>query len=231
MKTGSFFLLAVGALGLILPTNALACGCCSDPGAYTSSMGKPDANSVELLQEMKFDKTAALYMTPGGFDNTKGLSDLEKDFESESWAASPGEFDLANTFVTKAWQFNFKTPTGKSGTLTLPMPAQMSQFKVDIHDGRTGGGGGPLLYKEWRFKGNVTAGTGIFKSSIIQPTAYFLVFQGRGNDCDNAEDFTHWRLEIEGKNAKYTFFGKMSSGSPAQESEIPVPSGYQDTMP
>ncbi|MDC0713252.1 hypothetical protein POL68_32620 [Stigmatella sp. ncwal1] len=154
--------------------------------------GKTDVNNVELLHELKFDQTAALYMTAGGFNNMKGLSDLEKDFESESWAASSGEFDLANTFVAKTWQFNFKTPTGKSGTLTFPMSAQLAQFKVDIHDGRPSGGGGPLLYKEWRFKGNVTSGTGIFKSSIIPPTTYFLVFQGRGNDCDNAEDFTHW---------------------------------------
>ncbi|WPB72610.1 hypothetical protein KYC5002_26505 [Archangium violaceum] len=211
MKPVSFFLLTLGALGLLLPTNALACGCCSEFGTYTTSTEKSDTNTVELLQEMKFDKTATLYIVAGGFDDMKGLSELEKDFE------------LANTFAAKTWRFNFKTPAGKSGILTLPMPTQMIQFKVDIHDGRASSGGGPFLYKEWRFKGNVTTGTGLFKSSIIQPTTYLLVYQGRGNYCDKVEDFTHWHLEIEGKNAKYSFFGKMSSGNPAQESVSPAP--------
>ncbi|WP_224368909.1 hypothetical protein [Hyalangium versicolor] len=226
MEPVSFFLLALGALGLLLPTNALACGCCSELGTYTTSTEKSDTNTVELLQEMKFDKTATLFIVAGGFDspnNMKGLRELEKDFESESGSASYGEFDLANTFAAKTWQLNFKTPTGKSGTLTLPMPTQMTQFKVDIHDGRASSGGGPFLYKEWRFKGNVTTGTGFFKSSIIQPTTYVLVLQGRGNLCDKVEDFTHWHLEVEGKNAEYSFFGKMSSGNPAEESVSPAP--------
>ncbi|HSK73862.1 MAG TPA: hypothetical protein VK892_19345, partial [Pyrinomonadaceae bacterium] len=61
-------------------------------------------------------------------------------------------------------------------------------------------------------------GNGIFKSSIIKPTTYFLVFQGRGNNCDDVLDFTHWRLEINGRNADYAFFGKLSSGN-VKESE------------
>ncbi|MGI8641023.1 MAG: hypothetical protein ACR2MG_13900 [Pyrinomonadaceae bacterium] len=71
----------------------------------------------------------------------------------------------------------------------------------------------PLLYKEWRFKGNVQIGNGFFQTSIVQPTTYFLVLQGRGNGCDNPEDFTHWRLEIAGKKASYAFFGELKSSS------------------
>lgn len=223
MKRVSLFLLALGTLGLLLPNDALACGCCSEPGTYKTSTGESDTHTVELLQEMKFDKTATLFIATGSIEDLKGLSGLEKDFESKSGSAPYGELSLANTFAAKTWQFTFKTPTGKPGTLTLPMPTQMTQFKVDIHDGRASNGGGPFLYKEWRFKGKVTAGTGFLKSSIIPPTTYLLVLQGRGNSCDNAEDFTHWHLEIEGANAEYSFFGKIDSGNPAQGSVSPAP--------
>lgn len=209
MKSLLFFLFVFAAFGMIAPSNALACACCAEPGTYSIWTGKAGEYQLGLLGEMEFDKAAALYMTAAGFDNIKGLSELEKDFESESWTASPGEFDLTNTFAAKTWKFSFKTPTGKVGTLTLPMPVQMLQFKVDIHD-EEDRPNGPLLYKEWRFKGIVSSGTGIFKSSIIRPTTYFLVLQGRGNGCDNAEDFTHWHLEINGKRADYEFFGKLS---------------------
>jgi hypothetical protein len=62
----------------------------------------------------------------------------------------------------------------------------------------------------------VQTGNGFFQSSIIKPTTYFLVLQGRGNNCDNAEDFTHWRLEITGRKADYAFFGELSSGNSTQ---------------
>ena len=87
----------------------------------------------------------------------------------------------------------------------------MLTYKVDIHDDKTSAGGGPLLYKEWRFKGNVQTGKGFFQTGIVKPTTYFLVMQGRGNGCDNAEDFTHWRLEINGKKANYKLNGKLNS--------------------
>jgi len=41
-------------------------------------------------------------------------------------------------------------------------------------------------------------------------SAAALIFQGRGNRCDNAEDFTHWRLEISGKKTSYAFFGELA---------------------
>jgi hypothetical protein len=59
----------------------------------------------------------------------------------------------------------------------------------------------------------VQTGTGFFQKSIVKPTTYFLVFKGRGNGCDNSEDFTHWYLEIRGKNAEYEFFGKLDSAN------------------
>jgi hypothetical protein len=195
-----------------IPLNALACACCSEPGTYSIRTGKAESFELSVLNDVRFDSAAALYMTEAGFDGIKGLGELEKDFESESWTAAPADFNLLNTFAAKTWKFTFKTPTGKAGTLILPMPAQMLKFNVDIHDD-SDSGAGPSLYKEWRFKGNVSSGTGIFKSSIIRPTTYFLVLQGRGNNCDDAANFTHWHLEINGKRADYEFFGKLSSGT------------------
>lgn len=217
MKSLSFFLLVFVTFGLLFPSDAFACACCSEPGTYMIWNGKPGENELGILGDIKFDKNAFLYMTAAGFDGMKGLSEIAKDMESGTWTAAPADFELANAYAAKTWKFTFKTPSGKSGTLTLPMPAQMLQFKVDIHDGKSSGGGGPLLYKEWRFKGNVLSGTGIFKSSIVRPTTFFLVLQGRGNGCDNTEDFANWNLEIRGKKADYSFFGKLSSGTSMEE--------------
>jgi hypothetical protein len=112
-----------------------------------------------------------------------------------------------STFTAKTWKFTLKSKGGKTGTLTLPIPTQMVSFKVDIHDGEPNTE--TSLYKEFRYKGTVSSGTSLFKAGIVRPTTYFLVFQGRGNNCDNASDFTHWRLEITGPKASYAFYGKM----------------------
>ena len=218
MRKVSLFIVALFAFVAFLPLNALACACCAEPGEYSIRTQKPEAYTLELLNNIKFDNAGYLYMNEAGFDMIKGLEGIAKDFESDSWVAAPGRFDLANTFAAKTWKFNFKTPTGKTGTLTVPMPMQMLSFKADIHNGE-GGGGGPLLYKEWRFKGNLQSGSGFFQAGFIKPTTYFLVLQGRGNNCDNAEDFSHWRLEIDGKKAKYAFFGKLSSGTSDETEE------------
>jgi hypothetical protein len=200
--------------------DVFACACCAEGGEYFLQTSKPDKYAVEMLGEMKYDSAAFLYMTEAGFEGMiKGLDAIAKDYESPSWVASPEDFTLTNAFAARTWKFNFKTKTGKSGVLTLPIPSQMVKYKVDIHDGKTIGAGGPALYKEWRFKGSVQSGSGFFQPSIIKPTTYFLVLQGRGNGCDNAEDFTYWRLEINGKKAKYAFFGKLASGRDYNEDE------------
>lgn len=198
-------------LSTVLPV--FACACCSEPGTYSIWTGKPDSFYTNILKEIQFDKGAYLYMTEAGFGNIKGLSSIEAEFNDGSWAASPGSLDLVNTFNGRVWTFTIKSPKGKTGTLRLPIPSQMLAFKVDIHDGKTSGGGGPLLYKELRFKGTVGGGGGFFGSSIVRQTSYFLVFQGRGNGCDSPDDFNNWNLEITGKKARYQFFGELSSGN------------------
>lgn len=211
----SLILFVIAALLFASAVETSACACCAEPGTYSIWTGKLDGYYLEILQGVKFDQNAYLFMTEAGFDGIKGLDSIKKSYESNSWTASPEFFTLSNAFAAKIWKFNFKTKDGKAGVLTLPMPAQMLAYKVDIHDGNTSGGGGPLLYKEFRFKGNVQNATGFFQSGVVKPTDYFLVLKGRGNGCDNPQDFTHWYLEIEGKKAEYSFFGKLSSANPA----------------
>lgn len=191
--------------------NTLACACCAEPGTYGIWTGKPEQYVVDILKQVEFDKKALLYITEAGFDSMKGLSPIEKDyFDDPAWAA--GDFDLVNSFSGKVWTFNFKTPKGKTGSLRLPMPTNLVMFKVDIHDD-SDHGLGPLLYKEFRFKGTVLSGSGFLGGSIINPTTYFLVFQGRGNGCDDVSDFRNFNLEITGKKARYQFYGKLKSGT------------------
>lgn len=218
MKRFSIIIFAVICL-MSLANNALACACCAEPGTYMIWTGKPSEYDLSVVRDMKFDKKVELYMTEAGFESIKGLNDVKKEMESDSWNYETDALDLVNEFTNKTWKFKIKTPGGKTGTLMLPMPTLMVQYKVDIHDTKDTGLG-VSLYKEFRFKGTVQNGTGIFRSGIIKPTTYFLVFQGRGNGCDDASNFTHWRLEIDGKKAKYVFYGELSSGNTDEEEEV-----------
>jgi len=191
--------------------SALACACCAEEGTYVIRTGKPGENEYAILEAMKFDRKTKIFMTEAGFETIKGLGAIEDEYDYEKSPTWDGSLDLVNQFINKTWKFTVKTPGGKTGTLTLPAPVQMVQFKVDIHDS-SNTGLGPNLYKEFRFKGLVQSGTGFFRAGIAKPTTYFLVFQGRGNLCDDVSDFTHWHLEIDGKKASYAFNGKLLSG-------------------
>lgn len=184
--------------------NSFACACCAEKGTYSISTGKPDAQIIEMLGEMKFGPGTELYMDVAGFESIKGLDPIKDDADLES-------FDLVSTFLNKTWRFTIKTASGKQGVITLPLPASVEDFKADIHD--TPSGQEVSVYKELRFKGSVSGGTGIFKGGMIKPVTYSLVFQGRGNMCDNASDYTHWRLAVEGRKASYAFFGKMGAAA------------------
>jgi hypothetical protein len=182
--------------------NIFACACCAEPGAYSISVKKPEKFELDELRKIRF-ATANLFTTAAGEDNIKGISSVGENYS------------LNGLFQGSTWKLNLKDNKGRIGTLVLPMPTTAVAFAADIHDGKQGGAGGPLLYKEWRFKYKVQSGTGIFQMGIAPATEYFLVFQGRGNVCTQAEDFTHWRLEINGRKANYAFYGELSSGKRA----------------
>jgi hypothetical protein len=193
----SLFSLAVSAVLLLPAAGAWACACCSDEGDYYVRSGRPSEYELSLVRQMRFGRTAHLYMTPGGDEESaKGLS-----YSAEGYA-------LGGSLVGGVWKLAFRDGR-KTGTLSLPLPARMTSYAADIHDGQTSAGGGPLLYKEWRFEGQVS-GTGLFRAGMVGPTKYLLVLQGRGNGCHNAEDFKHWRLQISGRKTRYAFYGELA---------------------
>jgi hypothetical protein len=192
---------AVLACIALLPGRALACACCTNAGDYFIGFDKPSEYELGLMGGMRFGGAAHLYSTEAGpEESARGL-----DGAAETYAVS-------GSLVGRAWRLTFRDGN-KTGTLSLPLPAKMLSYKADIRDGQTSPGGGPLLYKEWRFEGPVS-GTGIFRAGIEGPTKYFLVLQGRGNACDDAENFKHWRLKVTGRKAEYAFYGELAGPSP-----------------
>ena len=198
---------AVALFCLLASSSALACACCAEHGTYSVFKNAIDSSHLGVIREINFDKTAQLYMTEAAFDSIRGLGSIEKEMMSGD---TMGDLSIVGAFTRNSWNIQIKPPGGNSGTLVLPRPARMTVFKVDTHEPEVGHGEA-VLYKEFRFNGTVASGSGIFRGSIVRPTAYELVFQGRGNDCDNASDFTHWHLEIKGSKASYAFFGKLAT--------------------
>jgi hypothetical protein len=146
---------------------------------------------------MESGPAADLYLTDAGAEeDAKGVGSV-----SDSYG-------LSVMTETSVWHLTFRAENGKSGALSLPFPSKMTAYAADIHDGKKSDNNGPLLYKEWRFEGKVT-GDGIFAEGLKSPARYTLIFQGRGNRCDNADDFTHWRLAVSGKRARYAFHGEL----------------------
>lgn len=197
MKTSLLLLIAFVISVSLFPSDALACACCSETGTYSISTKKPAQFELDELKRIQFG-TTNLYTNAAGEDNIKGISSIGENYS------------LIGSLQNNLWKFNFKDGAGKAGTLNLTKPLSMVAFAADIHD-NPDQGLGPSLYKEWRFKYRVQSGTGIFQTGIAPGTEYFLVLQGRGNNCTQAEDFKYWRLEITGKKASYAFFGELKS--------------------
>ena len=184
-----------GALFLSSIIQAQACACCSDPGEYRLKSNQPVGEYERAqLDGMEFAPAARLYLTDAGEEQVKGLSGVSQ------------ENTISAVLEPKRWRLTFRAEDGRTGVLTLPVPAKMTTFAADIHDEEPEKA--PRLYKEWRFEG-LASGDGIFQPGFAAPARYTLVFQGRGNRCDNGSDFTHWRLEISGKKASYAFFGSL----------------------
>jgi hypothetical protein len=203
MSCKNIFLAVSLVIFFAIPSLAAACACCVEPGYYSVENTRPDTFYLSILEDMKLAGPAELYMTVAGFDGITGLDLLAKDEE----AGKSVELEVVESFAKKTWTFSVKTGAGRSGTLSLPMPATLRRFKVDIDGIDTGLG--VSLYKEFSARGRVRNATGIF-GSASRNTNYMLVFQGRGNGCDDASDFTRWRLELDGPKAEYAFFGKLN---------------------
>lgn len=195
--------LVVGALLLATPLESQACACCSEEGQYLLEQGKPSDLQLGEMNHARFAADAQLYVGPGDKEDVKGISEPAYRYHLEA------SFDDARA----EWNLTFRDEAGNSGRLLLPLKgAKMSTFKVDIHDGQKSPGGGPLLYKEWKFVGQ-PRGTGIFEIGLKSPASFTLVLQGRGNVCDQAGDFSHWRLDVEGPSASFALTGEMMTST------------------
>lgn len=211
LKTIASKLVCTLVICAFLSANALACACCSEPGSYAVHTGKPDSYYLDLVSGFKYSKAADIYMTEAGYDTIKGLDAFRKEDEESDYTMSPALGLASASLSKKAFLFEFKTPKGLAGSISMPLPPQMTSFAADIHD-NDDRGLGPLLYKEFRFKGNVSFADGFLRTSAARGTKYFLVFQGRGRGCNEVSDFMHWRLEVTGPKADYAFYGKLESG-------------------
>jgi hypothetical protein len=203
MTTKSLVAFVIVAILLASPASALACACCAETGHYFSGQTDLDEYPLSQLKRMRFARTASLFLTEAG---------IEED--SQGIDQAKPNYSIVGSFLKDIWRLTFRAGSG-TGLLELPLPEKIWEHSADIHDNKTSPGGGPLLYKEWRLEGKVT-GTGIFKSGIVGATKYTLVLQGRGNGCDNAEDFSNWRLDVRGEKARYAFFGKLAKPAPNQ---------------
>ena len=205
--TRSFFIFVAIATLLLKPCHVWACACCAHPGEYEINFVKPDAYKLSVIERIRFGTTANLF-----------TSEAEPDVAAKGLAHPADTYSLSGSLVGNVWKLTFRNGD-ESGTLNLPLPAKMLRFAADIHGELAKPGyPEPLLYKEWRFEGEVN-GTGVFKAGITARTKYVLVFQGRGNSCDGAENFTHWQLKITGKRADYSFYGELSTPVPEKQNE------------
>jgi hypothetical protein len=206
-------LLALIFVVALSPLSALACACCADPGTYMNYTSKLEEYEIGLLGEMRFAPQSELFMTEADFEIIKGLNPIKAEAAAYIPSESSAFFKLDAGFAARKWKLAFTTPAGKKGTLTLPLPAKMTKFKVDIREKRDEGSS-VLLYKEFRFNGIVQSGSGFFSGGMTKPVKYQLVLQGRGNGCDNSEDFTHWILDIDGPRADYRLMGTLGDDRP-----------------
>jgi hypothetical protein len=207
IRTRHLFSVAMGVTLLLLPSRVWACACCAHPGEYQIDFVKPDAFKLGVIKRIRFGTKADLW-----------TGEADPEVAAEGLTHPTDTYSLSGSLVGKVWKLTFRNGD-ESGTLNLPLPAKMLRYAADIHDGWTKPGyPEPVLYKEWRFEGEVN-GTGVFKAGITARTKYVLVFQGRGNSCDGAEDFKHWQLKITGKKADYSFYGALGAPVPEKQNE------------
>lgn len=172
------------------------CACCVPEGTWYERSARMGEYESSQIARLKFSAKAETYMTEAGAEMVKGV-------------APPvgSDYALAASRKGRRWELSFKDDQGRAGTLALEATPVAVSFGADTHEA---GGNGAVLYKEMRLKGRVASGTGIFQKGVTATTAFRLILQGRGNGCLNAEDFSHWTLQISGPKASYSFHGSFA---------------------
>jgi hypothetical protein len=196
-------LFLLSGIALVWPARvSLACACCANEGQWFLTDASVGGQEVGELNRLRFSKTASTFQSEAGLDGIQGIS-------------HPADtYTLTQTRNGRRWSFRFQDQQGHLGTLYINIPASATSYGADLHDGSQAGAGGPLLYKEWRASAKGLRGTGIFQRGITSDARFRLVFQGRGNSCENVEDYKHWRLEVSGRRAQYTLYGTFDPAAP-----------------
>jgi hypothetical protein len=173
---------AVAVLALLVPAvtagNASACACCAEAGTWYETRAAFRQDERAELAKLRF--TTARRVATGA----------EGPFRPVL---------LKATLTGRTWRWQLDAGPA---TLTLHLPSSATMFAADLHDGKIGGGGGPLLYKEFRLDGTMSS-----RFTILRGTRYRLVLQGRGNNCLSVRDFRSWHLEIMGGGRAYALYG------------------------
>lgn len=182
----------------LISVNVHACACCAARGTWLHYHFSPTAYQQGELQKLSGRSAVQLYRTEEGDEAIKGLSALDAD-----------EFKATISWKNGAALIKVTTGAGDSGTLSFKMPASMQAIKTDLNEVPDSSMNDVTLYLEWNLKAPVTGATGIFRKTMLASAVCTLTFQGRGGMCDEAQNFTHWRIEVSGKKAAYAFFGPV----------------------
>ena len=172
------------------------CACCASAGEWFTTQEAVTEETLREFGRLGLSGNASLSVSEAGAEGVRGISDA-----LETYA-------LTLSRSRRRWTLRLRGEGGKEGTLSFDVPRMATVFGVDLRDGQQGGGGGPLLYKEWRIEGPLT-GTGVFKQGAGAGTRFRLVLQGRGNMCTNAADYKNWTLQVSGPRSRYSFYGAV----------------------
>jgi hypothetical protein len=176
---------------LASPGSASACACCANRGDYVLVTEGVKPFELDELVRLRFAPVAMLRTTPAYPADVKGITPRSTRYRVT-------QFRHARIFV-----LTLRAGGGK-GTVSFVLPLRATKLQVDIQDGRTARGGGPLLYREWTFRGTLTG------TAVSGTPRFRLVLQGRGNACMNAADFRSWILVASGEKANFTLYGKFA---------------------
>lgn len=199
MKARLQIALLLGALfALAQSETANACACCTNTGQRYVENTKLAPFQRTIVGEVQFAKEANLFVGERDLADIKGIQN-----PSETYAL--GVSKQKDRFV-----FSFRDDKKNEGTLTLVIPDAIAIFEIDPRepDSPVQGGLGPLLYKEWRLTAPFS-GTGIFKAGNGGYQRITLILQGRGRNCLDVEQFTHWTISVHGPLGNYLFYGEL----------------------
>ncbi|MGE3245484.1 MAG: hypothetical protein AB7F96_07150 [Beijerinckiaceae bacterium] len=184
--------------GILPPGQAQACACCSEEGQRFTGIARFSQTGLPVLQELRFDPAASLYQGAGFPESVKGVH------------APPAKpYALKTALAAGALELSLSRPESPGGHVRFILPETFMRLEVDprVFGGRSPGGG-PVLYKEWRFDGTVAL-TGAFAAARKSAKGE-LVLHGSGNSCTDYASFSHWTLSVRGEGVDFTLVGTFN---------------------